>query len=272
MRADVLFQDQGITIARFDHPPAVVHVDPDAEESEAYAVSFIESGSFHLHRGKRAWRLSQPSLFVTRPGFRYRCTHQSETPDDVCLSLRVAPDLVECAASQAGRGWDDVVPVAPLTNRLAYLHRQLGEAVADGNAPMAVPSLTAEILAAVLRPGSTPRLHRETQLVWYAERIDAARRVMEARYAEPLTIEALGREVGISTFHFCRVFRELVGVPPHRYLVRVRLARGAEALLAGASVTAAGRDAGFASPAHFVRQFRRAHGITPSRYRSAAAK
>ncbi len=272
MRAQVLYQDKAVTLARYDHSPAVPHLDPDAEESEAYAVSFIERGSFHLHRGREAWRLSQPCLFVTRPGFRYRCTHESAMPDDVCLSIRVSPDLVAHAASQAERGWDDVIPVAPLTNRLAYLHRQLGEAVADGMAPMSVPALATEVLAAVLRPGAAPRLHRAGQLAWYAERIDAARRLMESRFAEPLTIEALGREVGISTFHFCRVFRELVGVPPHRYLVQVRLARGAEALRQGASVTAASRDAGFVSLPHFVRQFRRAHGVTPSRYRRAAAK
>jgi len=266
MRARVLYQDPRLELTRYDHPPDVPHRDPDREESGSYAVSFVEKGSFDVHRGGQTWRLSRGAVFVTRPGLSYRCSHDSETPDDVCLSLHCSADLVAEAASAAGRGWDELVPVAPLTNRLAYLHRRLGEAVADGVGPLAVPALGEEIVAAVLGPGPAPRLHRAGQLDWYAKRIDAARDLMERRFADPLTIEVLAREAGISPFHFSRVFRDLVGLPPHRYLVRVRLARAAEALRRGATVTGASRDAGFVNLGQFIRQFRRAHGVTPSRY------
>ncbi len=266
MRAHVLFQNQGICLARYDHPPSVPHFDPDREEAEAFAISFIEQGSFRVHRGKDTWRLSRGALFVTRPGMSYRCSHDSRTPDDVCLSLHCSAELVEEAVSASGRTWDDVVPVAPLTNRLAYLHGTLREAAACGVDRLAVTSLAHEILTSVLNPGPTPRLHRHGQLAWYTKRVDAARDLMEQRFADPLTIQEIGREVGISAFHFTRVFRELVGVPPHRYLVRVRLARAAEALRRGASVTSAGRDAGFPNLGNFIRQFRRAHGVSPSRY------
>jgi AraC-like DNA-binding protein len=181
-------------------------------------------------------------------------------------------ELVQEAAAAAGRGWDDVVPAAPLTNRLAYLHRRLIAAMHEGADPAAVPSLVSDVLVEVLQGGARRRLHGGRQLAWYASRIDAARDLMERRYAEPLTIAALGREVGISPFHFSRIFRELTGVPPHRYLVGIRLRRAAEALRRGARVTAAGQDAGFANLGHFIRQFQRAHGVTPSRYRRTAAK
>lgn len=269
MRARVLFEDPQVTVARYDHPHGIPHHDPRREESEAHAISFVERGAFNVHRGKSSWRLTHGALFVTRPGLRYRCTHESEMPDDVCLSLRPSPDLVEQAATEAGRRWDDRVPAAPLTNRLAYLHGHLLAAMEDPARPAAVPPLVREILVEVLGGPTHRALCGGRQLAWYTERVDAARELMERRFAEPLTIEALGREVGMSTFHFCRIFRELTGVPPHRYLVGIRLERAADALRRGARVTAAAQDAGFFNLGQFIRQFHRAHGVSPSHYRRA---
>jgi len=255
-----------MTLALVDHPPETPHRDPRLEESEDYAVCWVESGSFGVRRGKEAWRLSHGALFVTGPGLRYRCSHESETPDDVCLSLHCPEDLVQEEACSRGRRWEEVMPVAPLTGRLAYLRRQLLQAVTDGVAPMAIPSLASHVVAAVLGSDGAAQPHRPSQLSWYAERVDAARHVMESRFADPLSIEQLCREVGISASHFSRVFHELAGIPPHRYLVKVRLARAAEALHEGASVTQAGLSCGFPSLSQFIRQFRRAYGVTPSRY------
>jgi AraC-like DNA-binding protein len=260
MRVSVLYEDDDLTLARYDHPEGDVHADPDREEAEGHAVSFLERGSFHVHQGRDSWRLSRGSLFVTRPGLRYRCTHDSETPDDVCLSLRCAGEVLD----EAAKPWGTFVPVVPLSNRLAFLHHELRRAVEDGVAPMAVPVLAREIVGALALRGT--KLHRSAQLAWYAERIREARDVMERRHREQLTIATLGREVGMSPFHLSRVFRELTGAPPHRHLVRIRLRRAAEALESGTSVTRASLDAGFSNLGHFVRTFRRAYGVPPSRY------
>jgi AraC-like DNA-binding protein len=91
------------------------------------------------------------------------------------------------------------------------------------------------------------------------------RGLLETRYAEPHSLTALGRAVGVSPFHLARIFRELTGSPPHRYLLRVRLARGAELLRQGVSVTETSFRCGFPNPSHFIRSFRRAFGVTPSR-------
>ncbi|HUD70897.1 MAG TPA: helix-turn-helix transcriptional regulator, partial [Dongiaceae bacterium] len=82
-----------------------------------------------------------------------------------------------------------------------------------------------------------------------------------------LTLDAVARGVGMSPFHFCRVFRALVGLPPHRYLRRVRLERAAARLRAGAGVTDTCHATGFNNLGHFVRAFREAYGVPPGRFR-----
>ncbi len=133
---------------------------------------------------------------------------------------------------------------------------------------MAAETTAAELLTEVCR--SEERfghgLFREHRLSWYAERVDAARHLLEAQYTEEHTVRSVARSVGMSTFHFARVFSELAGTPPHRYLSNIRLREGARSLEQGASVTEACFANGFHNLSHFVRLFRRRFGISPSRY------
>src|SRR4029077_11794001 len=95
-----------------------------------------------------------------------------------------------------------------------------------------------------------------------------ARLAMDDDYAAEHSLDRLARSAGMSPFHFARIFRELVGMAPHRYLVRRRLAAGVERLRDGASVTATCYAIGFRSLSHFIHAFSAAHGITPSQCRS----
>jgi AraC-like DNA-binding protein len=70
----------------------------------------------------------------------------------------------------------------------------------------------------------------------------------------------------MSEFHFARIFRELVGVPPHTYLRRRRLSEAARRLRDRVSVTDACFASGFQNLSHFTRQFCREFGINPSVY------
>ena len=54
--------------------------------------------------------------------------------------------------------------------------------------------------------------------------------LIEARYAEPLSVGAIAGAVHMSPYHFLRVFRAVAGVTPHQYLVRTRLRHAAIAL------------------------------------------
>ena len=94
---------------------------------------------------------------------------------------------------------------------------------------------------------------------------------MEENSHEPLDLESAASEVGLSSFHFLRLFGRVLGVTPHQYLVRSRLRRAARLLIDDTrSVTQIAFDVGFGDLSNFVRTFHRAAGISPRGFRRAA--
>jgi AraC-like DNA-binding protein len=114
------------------------------------------------------------------------------------------------------------------------------------------------------------RLFKPERLTWYASRVERAKALIEARYAEPLSLSIMARDSGMSVFHFARIFNELEGRPPHRFLTDVRLARAEAGLRTGGSVTDTCFAVGFRSLSHFVTTFRRRYGVRPSDIRRSA--
>jgi AraC family transcriptional regulator len=91
---------------------------------------------------------------------------------------------------------------------------------------------------------------------------------IEEHLAEPISLCTLARLVGLSPYHFCRAFKQSVGLPPHRYHSNRRIER-AKHLLAQptASVTDIGRIVGYGETSSFTTAFHKATGITPTAYR-----
>src|SRR5262249_34785392 len=119
------------------------------------------------------------------------------------------------------------------------------------------------------RPG---HLYGPGQLSWYAARVARARQHLDHEYWADHTLLALARDTGMSPFHFARIFRELAGVPPHRYLVRRRLAAARDRIRDGESVTDVCYAVGFRSLSHFITTFRRAFGVSPSEVTRQSAR
>ncbi|MCT2587131.1 helix-turn-helix transcriptional regulator [Actinophytocola gossypii] len=95
-----------------------------------------------------------------------------------------------------------------------------------------------------------------------------ARDLMDARYAEPLDLDALAAAAGFSRYHFAREFRAAFGETPGGYLTRRRVER-AKDLLASANLTVTEICVvvGFSSLGSFSRRFRELVGCAPSEYR-----
>ena len=90
---------------------------------------------------------------------------------------------------------------------------------------------------------------------------------VEEHLAERIPLAALARLARLSTFHFCRAFKQSFGMPPHQYHTMQRIQR-AKILLAkpSPSVTEIASDLGFSQTSSFSAVFRRTTGQTPTAY------
>jgi AraC family transcriptional regulator len=84
---------------------------------------------------------------------------------------------------------------------------------------------------------------------------------------DDITLNALANVAGYSPYHFARKFTLSVGVPPHRYIKRLRLEWAmAELAMGRLPLAEIALDAQFSSQASFTRAFRRVTGMTPKEY------
>lgn len=104
--------------------------------------------------------------------------------------------------------------------------------------------------------------HAEQQVQW----VERACRLIETAESMP-SLDELASRVGLSRFHFHRVFKAVTGLTPKAYADAVRAERVRAELGRGRSVTEALYEAGFNSNGRFYAQSQAALGMTPTRYR-----
>ncbi len=88
---------------------------------------------------------------------------------------------------------------------------------------------------------------------------------------EPPRLDVLARAVGLSPFHFHRVFKAHTGVTPRLWAEGRRAARVRSGLRGGAAVTTAVFDAGYGSTGRFYEAAHRWLGMTPTAFRAGGA-
>jgi AraC family transcriptional regulator len=90
---------------------------------------------------------------------------------------------------------------------------------------------------------------------------------IQSRLADDIPLLTLAKKAHISPFHFARLFRRTVGLPPHQFVLRLRIHRAMALLRAGRMPLAQIAVAcGFHDQPHFIRAFRTVTGATPTQY------
>jgi len=91
---------------------------------------------------------------------------------------------------------------------------------------------------------------------------------MTEHLTEDLNLDQLAVTVGLSKFHFHRLFKRATGLSPSHYQIDLRMKLARQLLReTKTSIMDVALDVGYTNPSHFAKLFCRETGLTPSEYR-----
>jgi AraC-like DNA-binding protein len=266
MTATTIFQGDGLTVSDY-RCGAGPHDRPFAEHHLTHSISYVRKGSFGCRCRGQSHELVAGGFLIGHPGDEYVCSHDHYAGGDECLSFFPGPELVEQLGGSGGIWQRGSLP--PLAELMVLGER--AQASAEGRNDIGIDEAGHALLARFVEIVSG-----RTQRPLQATARDRRRAVqaalwIDARSAQPISLDDAAREAGLSAFHFLRLFTGVVGVTPHQYLLRLRL-RHAARLLADEerAITDIAFDVGFNDLSNFIRSFRRAAGVSPRGFRRAS--
>ena len=242
------------------------------EQQHALAsIAIITAGSVRYRSHRGAATIAAGAWLLGNAGRDFECTWP-HSPGDRCITFAYAPDFLGGVARAIPGVRRTEFPVHRLPPTPAILplgalaQSTSGDAARWEEIALAAAGEALARAGEATSPRRAPSRHDEA-------RINDALAAIERRYDEPLAIADLAAAARMSPYHFLRVFTDVVGVTPYRFLMRTRLRQAAIELATGRErISAIAFGAGFGDLSTFIGTFRRVFGMAPSDYRRAARR
>jgi AraC-like DNA-binding protein len=232
-----------------------------------YVICLIERGrQTFTHRGAKHYT-PPGGVILINPG----AAHTGEPADAQGFAMRslypTVAHMQTAAAELTGRSRGTPYFAEVRTDQrwarasVLALHR----ALVQGASALECEARFLSTLAQLIQQHADVR-HSAQPLGRERRAVARARRCIEERFADGLSLTELAEHVALSPYYLLRVFRAEVGMPPHAYLDSVRIRRAQALLEAGMALARVAAEIGFSSQSHFTRRFKQVIGVTPGQY------
>jgi len=238
----------------------IYHHDFPRHFHDTYVIGLIEHGEEEFYWNGRTIRVQPGDLVLVNPGEVH--TGRPLTPDGlVYKSLYPSPTwisrMIVKPDDAAPHFREPVIRQYPGGRAFRHAHQLVQSGDPRG------PDLMCEVLlhlceeysAGLIRSPKTDR--DQVQNV-----VDFIRDNSERN---PSLIE-LGGVANLSPSYLVRMFRRYTGLPPHQFLLNVRIQKARQLMRRGLPLAQVAIESGFYDQAHFTRHFLAITGVTPGRY------
>jgi AraC-like DNA-binding protein len=195
-------------------------------------------------------------------------SHEARGAPAIITHLLIAPEVILRTHAEAGRAGPVHLAPAPengveLAAALLRLERQIHARL---------PALGLQETLALLLERLSPNMRSSAERGGLRERraVTRIRATLHARIEDELSLDDLAAEAGLTKPYLVRVFAREVGLPPHEYLMHLRVARATRLLARGVPAGDVAHDVGFYDQSHLNRWFKKVIGVTPGQYARAA--
>jgi AraC-like DNA-binding protein len=270
MRADGVVQPlQGLHLARSSSPLKPVHgvFEP--------SLCVIAQGSKEILLGESRYRYDPFHYLLTTVDLPYvgQILEASQERPYLSLRLELAPTLVSSVmveashASPRDQASVRAIAVSPLDGNLLDAVVRLTRLLdAPAEVPILLPLITREIIYRLLIGEQGARLRHLAIQGGYTSHIARAIERLRRDFDQPLRIESLARELGMSVSAFHHQFKAVTALSPLQFQKRLRL-QEARRLMLGEDLDAASAAyrVGYRDASHFNREYKSLFGVPPMR-------
>lgn len=114
---------------------------------------------------------------------------------------------------------------------------------------------------------------REDTIASHRRAVERVITSARGRLCEPISLRDMSRVAYLSTFHFNRVFHQITGLPPAKFISAMRLEEAKRLLLnTNRSITDISFEVGYTSLSTFTRRFNQRVGLGPREFRYLAER
>ncbi len=271
-RDDVMATGSPIMVSRHLHHEAPRRTRAPATHTYA-VVSFFTAGNARIAL-KTEWNVGAGDVLLIPAGAPHRMV-ESRRPEFWGLSFCVPCFAAAGATSflelfERVRGGGAAVVQIPRARRahLERLFEELERAGGAGDALDAVRrSLLTLILSEVTHAAGDAKRGQGGGVV-----VDALR-FIERNCLKPLTLQAVAKAVHRSPAYVTTALKHATGRSAVQWIVSGRMAEARRLLLhSDEMIDVIAERVGYADATHFIRMFRREHGVTPAAWRSAQSR
>lgn len=239
------------------------------------AMAVIVQGSKQVVLGSETFQYDSAHYLIATVGLPVASRIVEATPNRPYLSCRIDLDpglvgsvMVEAgnpgASGQARLKAIDVSPLdADLLDAVLRLVRLVGR---PADSQFLAPLATREIVYRLLVGCQGPRLRQVVRLGGQAHRMAEAVDRLRREFDQPLRIEYIARELGMSVSSFHHHFKAVTAMSPLQFQKQLRLQEARRLMLGeGYDATTAGLQVGYDETSQFSREYKRLFGEPPMR-------
>lgn len=259
----------GLTLHRASAPTGLAH------GASCPSFCLVAQGSKDIVLGDTRYRYGPAHYIISSAALPIstRITKASREQPYLGLVLKLDPILVGSVLVEVGQvapRFHAAVPAidvssvdADLLDAAVRLVRLLDSPT---DARFLMPPITREVVYRLLRGAQDERLHQIAALGGNTHQIAQAIERLRNDFDQPLRIEKVAQDLGMSISSFNHHFRALTAMSPLQFQKLLRLQEARRLMLSeGVDAAGAGYRVGYRNASHFTREYKRLFGAPPIR-------
>ena len=253
----------------------------EIEYNRSLCLSFIRKGFFEYRVFNGNQEAHVGRILISKPEFEHTTRHIDSQPD-VTTVFEFRKEFFETLKDHyTNCAWflknNDIHSILlNCSTEADYLHYRIFRHAQNKTASgLQIDEMVMDLLDKVMNtlgyrndvlpvPGNLKKYHLPT--------IETAQQYIHQHFSENISLQQLAQHCHTSAFHFSRIFKAVINMSPHQYLLGIRLQHAKILLTTSAKpVGDIAFECGFNSLEHFATAYKQQFKISPTQHRKQLA-